>query len=101
MDASVQRQIGFLSGLSEEEFFGKFLLTNKPCLFDAQMTREWRSRREWVTEGKPDVKYLKTMFGMYLLCIGRSTKMFYDWFSVVSTVYVYVINLITVISLKN
>ncbi|XP_062522560.1 2-oxoglutarate and iron-dependent oxygenase JMJD4-like isoform X1 [Corticium candelabrum] len=26
------------------------------------MTREWRSRREWVTEGKPDVKYLKTMF---------------------------------------
>ena len=52
------------SPISYEEFFLKYLIPNKPCLFGPWATADWRSVKEWVTsEGKPDLEFLSEKFG--------------------------------------
>ena len=67
-------------GLDAGDFFGKYLLWNKPCLIDGCMTSEWRARREWVKERQPDLEYLKSMFGKYFEgCRSLERSQLYPW----------------------
>ncbi|XP_039769935.1 2-oxoglutarate and iron-dependent oxygenase JMJD4 isoform X2 [Ornithorhynchus anatinus] len=46
------------------DFFRGYLLPNLPCLFSADFTEGWGSRRRWVTaDGRPDFDYLLRRFG--------------------------------------
>ena len=49
--------------LSYNEFVENYLSKNCPCLFDENFTRNWRSRKEWITQGKPNFDFLKEAFG--------------------------------------
>ncbi|XP_069815241.1 2-oxoglutarate and iron-dependent oxygenase JMJD4 [Dendropsophus ebraccatus] len=49
---------------SYDEFFRKYLIANTPCLFSAEFSRLWSSRRTWVTpENKPHWGNLLRVFG--------------------------------------
>jgi hypothetical protein len=50
--------------ISYWEFFSRFLVPNKPCVFGPAVTKDWLCRKEWVTtDGKPDFDLLKENFG--------------------------------------
>jgi hypothetical protein len=66
------------SALNPGDFFGKYLLRNKPCLFDNSMTSEWRSRREWVKERQPNLEYLKPRFGDAVVPVADCNRREYD-----------------------
>ncbi|XP_053569709.1 2-oxoglutarate and iron-dependent oxygenase JMJD4 [Bombina bombina] len=63
----IKCQIDFIEDpdtFSYSKFFHDYLLTNSPCLFSAKFTKEWGSRKTWVTaENKPDWDYLLQNFG--------------------------------------
>lgn len=44
-------------------FIEEFLMKNEPCVFPEVVTREWRARQEWQSDGIPDIDYLTTQFG--------------------------------------
>lgn len=46
------------------QFFTNFLLENRPCVFQSDITREWRCRREWNMNGAPNFEILLELFGM-------------------------------------
>ncbi|XP_072010652.1 2-oxoglutarate and iron-dependent oxygenase JMJD4 isoform X2 [Engystomops pustulosus] len=49
---------------SYDEFFRRFLVANAPCLFSAEFSRSWRSRRSWVTsDNKPNWTHLLEVYG--------------------------------------
>lgn len=58
---------------SYEEFWKNHLLTNLPCVIGPSMTKEWKSRKEWIVpthnentgepQFKPDYNYLRDRFG--------------------------------------
>lgn len=52
------------------EFFSKYLLANKPCIVDSQVTKDWPCRWEWVQDGAPNFNALRTLFGMSQLQEG-------------------------------
>ena len=62
--------------ISYNEFFTKFLVPNRPCVFSSEITRSWRCRREWEGESAPNFKNIDELFGgvliifviLYLLC---------------------------------
>ena len=48
------------------QFQDLYLIQNKPCIFSKVFTDDWRSRREWVKNGKPNLEYLEDKFGKLL-----------------------------------
>ena len=46
-----------------EHFFHNFLKQNKLCIFSSALTKHWRSRNEWVRDGKPNFDFLTSAFG--------------------------------------
>ncbi|XP_046555323.1 2-oxoglutarate and iron-dependent oxygenase JMJD4-like [Haliotis rubra] len=48
---------------SYEEFFLQYLLPNRPCVMSAKCTEGWRSRREWVQQGRPHLDFFISHFG--------------------------------------
>ena len=51
--------------LSLDQFQERYLRLNKPCVFSGTFTKGWRSRIEWVKDGKPNAKYLSDKFGNF------------------------------------
>ncbi|XP_022079335.1 jmjC domain-containing protein 4-like isoform X2 [Acanthaster planci] len=52
------------AGIYYDEFFSRFLIPNKPCVFGPHITREWRAVQEWVMEdGRPNFDFLAQNFG--------------------------------------
>ncbi|XP_033728591.1 uncharacterized protein LOC117317769 isoform X2 [Pecten maximus] len=51
--------------VSYEDFFRKYLLQNKPCIFSSELTQGWLSRQHWVDKEtrKPNLAWLKQNFG--------------------------------------
>lgn len=45
-------------------FMEEFLLKNEPCVFSEMTTRDWRARRQWQKDGKPNMEYLDREFGI-------------------------------------
>ena len=54
-----------VGAINYKEFFEVFLETNQLCIFSSQLTQHWRSRKEWVKDGKPDLDFLSKEFGNY------------------------------------
>ena len=52
-----------IEAIRYDEFFSQFMLSNKMCVFSNEMTRSWRSRKEWVRNGKPNFEFLSDRFG--------------------------------------
>ena len=50
-----------------EEFFRDFLEANKLCIFSSEVTQHWRSRKEWVIDGRPNFEFLSNHFGNFCL----------------------------------
>ncbi|KAM3910221.1 2-oxoglutarate and iron-dependent oxygenase JMJD4 [Leptodactylus fuscus] len=47
-----------------DDFFHKYMMANAPCLFSAEFSRSWGSRRSWVTaDNKPNWEQLLRVFG--------------------------------------
>ena len=55
------------AGSSYDEFAVNYLRSNRPCLFDQELTVSWRARGLWQKKGKPRFEYLKKEFGMHVI----------------------------------
>lgn len=58
------------------DFFKDFLLANQLCVFSSEITEDWRSRKEWVTNGKPNLEFLSNRFGkseIFFFSFARSS----------------------------
>ncbi|XP_074662894.1 2-oxoglutarate and iron-dependent oxygenase JMJD4-like [Tubulanus polymorphus] len=63
--------------ITYEEFFVKYLLANKPCVFAAHITKDWGCRKNWVSaddDDKPYWSFLKTTFGDAVVPIAHCDK---------------------------
>ena len=49
--------------ITYQEFFMKYLQTNKPCILGPWATDKWKSRCEWIDNNEPDLNYLAKTFG--------------------------------------
>ena len=50
--------------LEYSDFFCNFLLRNRPCLFSSEFTKNWASRRDWVTGGEgstPNLNFIEKL----------------------------------------
>ena len=54
-----------IGAVTYREFSEYFLEANQLCIFSSELTQHWRSRKEWVKDGKPDLDYLSKEFGNY------------------------------------
>ncbi|XP_018121649.1 2-oxoglutarate and iron-dependent oxygenase JMJD4 isoform X2 [Xenopus laevis] len=75
MPPSAPHQIDFIEEpqtFPYGEFFNKYLLTNSPCLFSAEFTQHWGSRKTWVTEeNKPNWDHLLENFGNAIVPVAN------------------------------
>lgn len=73
------------------DFFRDFLLANQLCVFSSEITEDWRSRKEWVTNGKPNLEFLSNRFG--------KSKIFFFSFARSSWITIKIVYIITIIVL--
>ncbi|XP_071791315.1 2-oxoglutarate and iron-dependent oxygenase JMJD4-like [Asterias amurensis] len=67
------------SSITYDEFFLRFLVPNRPCVFGPHITQDWRSVREWVTkDGRPNFNYLAQMFGSTVVPVADCRKIEYS-----------------------
>lgn len=52
-----------IGSLKYEEFFRNYLEANQLCIFSSELTKHWRSRNEWVSNGRPNLEFLSKTFG--------------------------------------
>lgn len=66
--------------LSYEQFYYDFMLANKPCIFDAKLTSNWRCTSEWINpeSGAPDFEFLKLRFGECIVPVSDCRDKFYN-----------------------
>ncbi|PIK40416.1 putative jmjC domain-containing protein 4 [Apostichopus japonicus] len=66
--------------ISYEDFFEKYLLQNKPCIFGSFFTDNWPSRKDWVEDDgcHPDFEFLKSHFGDVTVPVANCEKVQYD-----------------------
>ena len=58
-----------------EEFFREFLEPNQLCIFSSELTKDWRSRKEWIIDGRPNFDLLLKEFGKSQLLSFPSHKL--------------------------
>lgn len=51
--------------ITYDEFFSKYLIPNKPCIFNSKVTENWSCRRQWSDDNAPDFDALDLVFGKY------------------------------------
>lgn len=52
-----------IEDIGYDEFFIRFMLPNRLCVFTKEVTKSWKSRYEWVENGKPNLRFLSERFG--------------------------------------
>jgi len=52
-----------VSYITLDQFQDLYLSQNRLCIFSPIFTDDWRSRHEWVMNGKPNLEYLSEQFG--------------------------------------
>lgn len=52
-----------IGSIKYEEFFRSYLEANQLCIFSSELTKHWRSRNEWVSNGRPNLEFLSKTFG--------------------------------------
>lgn len=63
------------------EFYFRYLLPGRPCIFAANLTENWRSMREWIEpNGRPNLKFLMENFGSTIAIIWRKFLWFLPHF---------------------
>ena len=62
--------------ITQNQFQDLYLNPNKPCVLTEVFTRDWRSRREWVHNGKPNFEYLSDKFGKRTENVGIQATYF-------------------------
>lgn len=60
------------------DFFKDFLLANQLCVFSSEITEDWRSRKEWVTNGKPNLEFLSNRFGHAIAPVANCSQAEYN-----------------------
>lgn len=68
-----------------DEFFSKYLMENKPCIFKSNIIENWSCKRQWNLDGTPDFDVLDILFGklimiMYFksfMCVNHIKDFFY------------------------
>ena len=48
---------------SFQHFVEHFMLPNQPCLIGSSITEQWKARRLWQKNGRPDFEYMMQSFG--------------------------------------
>nr|XP_039264175.1 2-oxoglutarate and iron-dependent oxygenase JMJD4-like [Styela clava] len=74
------------SQISYDDFFCKYLVSNRPCLFGNFVTRDWKSAVEWTsrktvnnyTEVLPNFEYLKQHFGNAKVPVADCNKKYFN-----------------------
>lgn len=59
----VMDELKRLSDLKYEEFFRDYMEANQLCIFSSELTKHWRSRKEWVINGRPNFGFFMKEFG--------------------------------------
>lgn len=52
-----------VGAITYEDFFRDYLEANQLCVFSTEVTEHWRSRKEWVMNGRPYLEILSNQFG--------------------------------------
>ena len=52
------------SYITLDQFQDLYLDQSRFCIFSQIFTDDWRSRHEWVTNGKPNLEFLSEQFGI-------------------------------------
>ena len=52
-----------LGPIGYDDFFKDYLMQNRLCIFSSDLTKNWRSRLEWVKDSRPDYDFLEKSFG--------------------------------------
>lgn len=49
--------------MSYNYFFSQYLLINRPCVFQADITNAWPCAQQWKLKNAPNFKRLKQLYG--------------------------------------
>lgn len=52
-----------IGAIEYDDFFKDYLLKNRLCVISSELTKKWRSRLEWVSDGRPNYDFLEECFG--------------------------------------
>lgn len=74
-----------VGAIKYEEFFRDFMETNQFCIFSSELTKDWRSRKEWVKDGKPNFDFLSKEFGNINLVLQFELTLIYFFNELVKT----------------
>ena len=64
--------------MTYDEFFSKYLISNKPCIFKSNVTDNWSCRRQWNLDNTPDFNVLDILFGNYVVPVADCNKKYYN-----------------------
>ena len=64
--------------MTYDEFFSKYLISNKPCIFKSNVTDNWSCRRQWNLDNTPDFDVLDMLFGNYVVPVADCNKKYYN-----------------------
>ncbi|XP_053980754.1 2-oxoglutarate and iron-dependent oxygenase JMJD4 [Hylaeus anthracinus] len=64
--------------ITYDEFFSKYLIPNKPCIFNSKVTENWSCRRQWSDEDAPDFDVLDLLFGNCVVPVADCNKKYYN-----------------------
>ena len=64
--------------MTYDEFFSKYLISNKPCIFKSNVTDNWSCRRQWNLDNTPDFNVLDILFGNYMVPVADCNKKYYN-----------------------
>ncbi|XP_043256192.1 2-oxoglutarate and iron-dependent oxygenase JMJD4 [Colletes gigas] len=64
--------------MTYDEFFTKYLIPNKPCIFNTKITENWSCRRQWNDDNAPDFDVLDLLFGNCVVPVADCNKKYYN-----------------------
>lgn len=54
---------------SYNAFFSKYLISNKPCIIQSNVTKNWLCRNNWILNETPNFPLLHELFGKFSISI--------------------------------
>lgn len=65
------------ASITYDDFFSKYLMENKPCIFKSNITENWSCKRQWNLDGAPDFDVLDISFGKQIINIIFALYVYY------------------------
>ncbi|XP_071873753.1 jumonji domain containing 4 [Bombus fervidus] len=66
------------TSITYDDFFSKYLMENKPCIFKPNITENWSCKRQWNLDGAPDFDVLDISFGDCIVPVADCKKRYYN-----------------------